>query len=86
MTMSQQLENLKQSSTGLPEINIIGHDNIDVDALLSGVLLSKLFNFLNIKSKFRIIQPIKKDDTFNIISELTTINMKKKKKALIIFF
>lgn len=75
MTMSQQLENLKQSSTGLPEINIIGHDNIDVDALLSGVLLSKLFNFLNIKSKFRIIQPIKKDDTFNIISELTTINM-----------
>ena len=30
------------------KVTIIGHDNIDVDSALSGILLSKLLHFFNI--------------------------------------
>lgn len=73
--MLQRLELLKQSLANKGEICIIGHDNIDVDAVLSGILLSKLLNFLNIKSKFIILEPIKIDDTFDIVRKLTNIDM-----------
>ncbi len=73
--MFQRLNFLKQILTNIAEVNIIGHDNIDVDAVLSGVLLAKLLQFLNINAKFIILQPIKKDDTYEILSNLTNINM-----------
>ena len=34
------------------ELIIVGHDNIDVDAFLSGVLISKLFGYLGVKNRF----------------------------------
>ena len=73
--MLMRLNLLKQSLANKKEISIIGHDNIDVDAVLSGVLLSKLLKYLNINANFIILQKIKKDDTYKIISELTNINM-----------
>ena len=73
--MLKRLNLLKQSLSNRTDISIIGHDNIDVDAVLSGVLLSKLFKFLNINASFIILQPIKKDDTYEIISNLTDVNM-----------
>lgn len=73
--MLQRLNLLKQSLASKAEISIIGHDNIDVDAVLSGVLLSRLLKFLNINARFIILQPIKKDDTYEIVSELTDVNM-----------
>lgn len=73
--MLKRLNLLKQSLANKTHISIIGHDNIDVDAVLSGVLLSKLLNFLNINANFIILQPIKNDDTYEIISKLTDINM-----------
>lgn len=73
--MLQQLKLLKHSLANKNEICIIGHDNIDVDAVLSGILLSKLLKFLNIKSKFIILEPIKKNDTFKIVSRLNNVDM-----------
>lgn len=72
--MLKRLNLLKQILAG-KAISIIGHDNIDVDAVLSGVLLSRLLKFLNINASFIILQPIKKDDTYEIVSELTDVNM-----------
>ena len=73
--MLQRLNLLKQSLANKAEVSIIGHDNIDVDAFLSGVLLSRLLKFLNVNANFIILQPIKKNDTYEIISDLTDINM-----------
>ncbi len=73
--MLKRLNLLKQSLANRTQISIIGHDNIDVDAILSGILLSKLLNFLNINASFIILQPIKKNDTYEIINDLTDINM-----------
>lgn len=73
--MLKRLNLLKQSLANRAEISIIGHDNIDVDAVLSGVLLSKLLKFLNIDASFIILQPIKKNDTYEIVSKLTDVNM-----------
>lgn len=55
---------------------ILGHDNIDVDATLSGILMSRLLDFLKIENQFCIIEPVKENDTYEIISELIGINMK----------
>lgn len=73
--MLKRLNLLKQSLANRGKISIIGHDNIDVDAALSGVLLSKLLKFLNIDAEFIILQPVKENDTYEIISKLTNINM-----------
>lgn len=73
--MLKRLNSLKQSLADKGKISIIGHDNIDVDAALSGVLLSKLLKFLNIDANFIILQPIKQNDTYQIVSTLTDINM-----------
>lgn len=37
------------------EITIIGHDNGDVDSIVSGILLHRLLNYLGIKSYFTIL-------------------------------
>ena len=47
---NQNLEKIKEEVLAFAErmkdreLVILGHDNIDVDAVLSGILLSKLFN------------------------------------------
>lgn len=59
------------------KVIILGHDNIDVDSTLSGILMSKLLSFLNIENEFCILEPIQENDTYEIISELIGIDMKK---------
>ncbi len=58
------------------KITILGHDNIDVDATLSGILMSKLLDFLNIENQFAILEEVKRNETYGIIEELLGINMK----------
>ena len=59
------------------EITILGHDNIDVDAMLSGILMSRLLDFLGIKNRFCILEKVKENDTYDIIKELFRIDMRK---------
>ncbi|MCR5187038.1 MAG: nicotinamide-nucleotide amidohydrolase family protein [Clostridia bacterium] len=75
LEMLQRLNQLKQCVIGKREISVIGHDNIDVDAVFSGVLLTKLLRFLGIDAKFVILQAIKEDDTYEIVSKFSDINM-----------
>ena len=70
-----RLKKLEEVLANKGEITIVGHDNIDVDSVLSGVLLSRLLHYLNIKVHFAILQPIHKNDTYQIVSELTDIRM-----------
>lgn len=56
-------------------ITILGHDNIDVDAVLSGILMSRLLNFLGIENEFTILEKVKKDDTYEIVEEIFGIDM-----------
>ena len=69
--LKQLLDTLHQK-----EITILGHDNIDVDAALSGILLSRLFDFLGIKNTFKILEPVKMTETYIIIKELIEIDLK----------
>ena len=71
-----QIEKLK-NNFAKRKITILGHDNIDVDAFLSGILLSKLFDFLKIENEFIILEEVKEDDTYQIVKELFNIDMKK---------
>lgn len=73
--MKKIVENLINTLKG-KEITILGHDNIDVDAVLSGILLSELLDFLNIKNRFCIIETVKEDDTYKIVDKLIGINIK----------
>ena len=66
---NQNLEKIKEEVLAFAErmkdreLVILGHDNIDVDAVLSGILLSKLFNrFQNIKMifDFKIVKKFRK--------------------------
>lgn len=61
-------------------VTILGHDNIDVDATLSGILMSKLLDFLKIENQFCILEPVEENDTYKIIMELFDINMKEWEK------
>lgn len=63
MTTSSYVEELKSALTG-KYVTIIGHDNIDVDALLSSLLMSRLLTFLGIENEFAILDKVKKDDTY----------------------
>jgi len=59
------------------KITILGHDNIDVDATLSGILLSKLLDFFKIENEFCIFEEIKEDnENYEIIKELIGIDMR----------
>lgn len=58
------------------KIYCIGHDQIDVDAFISGLLASKLFNFLGFDSEFIILQPVTQNETYTILKSLTNIEMK----------
>lgn len=59
------------------KVTIVGHDNIDVDAALSGILLSKLLDFLNIENEFQILEEVKEDETYDIVKGLIGIDLKK---------
>lgn len=50
-------------------ITILGHDNIDVDSIISGILLSKLFTYLNIKNQFVITDKSISQDTLSILNK-----------------
>lgn len=58
------------------KITILGHDNIDVDAFVSGILLSNLLSYLEIKNEFIILEDVREDDTYLIVKELFDIDMK----------
>ena len=74
--MNEKLEELKAVLEDKNNICVIGHDNIDVDSVLSGILLARLLNFLGKKATFIILQPVKKDETYRIIKELFDIDIK----------
>lgn len=69
----EKLKNIAQKR----KITILGHDNIDVDAFLSGILLSRLFDFLKIDNEFVILEKVKENETYQIVKELFNIDMKK---------
>lgn len=79
-TINKRVESLQKVLEG-KKITIIGHDNIDVDATLSGILMSKVLTFLGIENEFCILEKVKKDDTYDIITELFNIDMKKLEKV-----
>ncbi len=76
---NSKVEELINSLKG-KKITILGHDNIDVDATLSGILMSQLLDFLKIENEFCIMQEVKEDDTYTIIKKLLKIDMKKWQK------
>lgn len=71
-----RVKDLKEVLSQYEKVSIIGHDNIDVDAFLSGILLSKLLEYLEIKNEFIILEEVKENETYKIIQELFRINMK----------
>lgn len=75
-----QIQKMKNSFPK-QKITILGHDNIDVDAFLSGILLSKLLNFLKIDNEFVILEKVKENETYKIVKELFNIDMKKWEKV-----
>lgn len=83
---NQNLEKIKEEVLAFAErmkdreLVILGHDNIDVDAVLSGILLSKLFNYLKIKNHFYILESVKEGETYNIVKGLFGIDMKQFEK------
>lgn len=59
------------------KLTILGHDNIDVDAFLSGVLLSRLFEFLKIDNEFIVLEKVSEgNETYDIVKKLFNIDMK----------
>ncbi len=59
------------------KVTILGHDNIDVDATLSGILMSRLLDFLGIENRFCILEKVKEDDTYEILHNLFGMDMRK---------
>lgn len=70
----RRIEELRVALKG-KEITIIGHDNIDVDSVLSGMLMSNLLDFLNVKNHFCLAEELKKSDTYDILKNLLGIDM-----------
>ena len=59
------------------KLTILGHENIDVDAFLSGVLLSRLFDFLKIDNEFIVLEEVAEgNETYDIVKKLFNIDMK----------
>lgn len=79
--MKVRLEDLKKCLMKRSEVTIIGHDNIDVDSVLSGVLLERLCKYLKLNVHFEILQLVNKDETYEIINKLTGINMETYEKV-----
>lgn len=75
MDIKKRLNNLIACCKKAEKICVIGHDNIDVDATLSGILLAKLLNFLGLDADFEILQNVKHNLTHKIIYDLTNIDL-----------
>ena len=59
------------------ELIIIGHDNIDADAFLSGLLISRVFDFIGIKNRFYVLEPVAiENETFRIVEKLFGLDMR----------
>ena len=71
------VEKLKNILKIKEKVTILGHDNVDVDAFISGILLSNLLNFLKIENEFLILEEVKEDETYQIVKEMFGIDMKK---------
>lgn len=71
-----RVRKLQEVLSQYEKISIIGHDNIDVDAFLSGILLSNLLDFLEIQNEFIILEEIKENSSYKIVKELFEISMK----------
>ena len=76
MDTKEKVNNLMYTLKG-KKITILGHDNIDVDAALSGILMSRLLDFLKIENEFCILEKVKENDTYRIIKESIGIDIKK---------
>lgn len=72
----QYLEKLKDVLKTEEKVTILGHDNIDVDSFISGILLSNLLNFLDIENEFLILEEIEENETYHIVKDMCGINMK----------
>ena len=72
----RNVEKLQTLLKTYEKITIIGHDNIDVDAFISGILLSNLLKFLGIENEFLILEKVKEDETYHIVKEIFNIDMK----------
>ena len=75
VNMGEMVKQLKQVLKNQKEVSIIGHDNIDVDSFLSGILLEKLLKFMGINARFMILEPIKYDDTYSVLKKIGINNM-----------
>ena len=75
MLTNESITKLQQELEG-KEITIIGHDNIDVDSFISGILLSRLLSFLNIENEFCILDKVKEETAYITVKELFQIDMK----------
>lgn len=64
--MQVELDYLKLNEE---EVYIIGHRNVDVDSILSGYLLSKLFSVYGIKNQF-VLSGIVSKDTVEILEKI----------------
>ena len=72
----RNLDKLKETLQDYGKITILGHDNIDVDAFLSAILLSRLLNFIGIENEFIILEKVHKNETFDIIKDMFNIDMR----------
>ena len=72
----QNLDKLKIVLQDYDFITVLGHDNIDVDAFLSGILLSRLLNFIGVKNEFLILEKVQENETFHIVKDMIGIDMK----------
>ncbi|MHC1748726.1 MAG: bifunctional oligoribonuclease/PAP phosphatase NrnA [Cellulosilyticaceae bacterium] len=70
--MKYTLTNLVDSLTTnkIPAVTILGHDQIDEDSCISGLLLTHALNTLGITANFKILDPIIPCLTVNTLSSL----------------
>lgn len=55
-------------------VTIIGHDEYDVDSVISAKLLSNLLNYLKVSNSVIILEPVKQNDTYRIVKEFFDIS------------
>lgn len=74
--MGHRLEKLKRELLSLGQkITILGHGNIDFDAFVSGILLSRLFTHLGISNEFILLEKPPKNDTYRFVKEVVGVRM-----------
>lgn len=59
------------------KLTILGHDNIDFDAFVSGILLSKFCTFLGISNEFILLERPRKNDTSRLIRKILGMEVRK---------